>query len=75
MNSSIWFETLSLGWFIAHIKGLQVRFPINMYSKTCLKRPLKKKTKLVFKTDYHLMQVKSIAECSMRASCNTFNLH
>ena len=30
--------------------------------KTCLKRPLKKKTN--FKTDYHLMQVKSIAECS-----------
>ena len=34
------------------------------YSKTCLKRPLKKKTKLVFKTDFRLMQVKSIAECS-----------
>ena len=34
------------------------------YSKTCLERPLKKKLKLVFKTDYHLMQVKSIAECS-----------
>ena len=33
-------------------------------SKTCLKRPLKKKTKLVFKTDNCLMQVKSIAECS-----------
>ena len=35
------------------------------YSKTCLKRPLKKDQKLVFKTDYHLMQDKSIAECSM----------
>ena len=34
------------------------------YSKTFRKRPLKKKTKLVFKTDYRLMQVKSIAECS-----------
>ena len=35
------------------------------YSKTCLKRPLKKKRlKLGFKTDYRLMQVKSIAECS-----------
>ena len=44
------------------------------YSKTCLKRPLKKKTKkaatqkedqkLVFEIDYCLMQVKSIAECS-----------
>ena len=29
------------------------------YSKTCLKWPLKK----IFKTDYRLMQVKSIAEC------------
>ena len=35
-----------------------------MYSKTCLKRPLSKRPKLVFKTNYHLMQVKSIAECS-----------
>ena len=35
------------------------------YSKTCLMRPLKKEDqKLVFKTDYRLMQVKSIAECS-----------
>ena len=34
------------------------------YSKTCLKRPLQKKTKMVFKTDNRLMQVKSIAECS-----------
>ena len=48
----------------------------NIYCKTCLKWPLKKKTvlsghskrrpkiKLVFTTDYHLMLVKSIAECS-----------
>ena len=27
------------------------------YSKTCLKQPLKKKTKNVFKTDYRLMAV------------------
>ena len=31
-------------------------------NKTCLKLPLKKKTKMVFQTDYGLMQVKSIAE-------------
>ena len=31
----------------------------------------KRRPKLVFKTDYHLMQVKSIAECSKRAFCNT----
>ena len=34
------------------------------HSKTCLKRSIKKNTKLVFNTDYRLMQVKSIAECS-----------
>ena len=34
------------------------------YRKSCLKRSLKKKTKLVFKTVYRLIQVKSIAECS-----------
>ena len=33
---------------------------IVIYCKNCLKRPLKKK----FKTDYRLMQVQSIAECS-----------
>ena len=50
--------------------------PVNIYSKTCLKRPLKKKSKkLVFKADYRLMQVKSNAECSERAFCNTFDLH
>ena len=41
------------------------------YIKTCLKRPLKKmffRPKMVFKTDYRLMQVKSIAECSFRPS-------
>ena len=38
--------------------------PVLVYSKTCLKRPLKRRPKLVFKTDYRLMQVKSIAECS-----------
>ena len=32
------------------------------YSKTCLKRPLKKEDQeMVFKTDYRLMQVKSMA--------------
>ena len=32
--------------------------------KTCVKWPLSKGRKLVFKTNYRLMQVKSIAECS-----------
>ena len=35
----------------------------------------KRRQKLVFKTDYRLMQAKSIAECSKRAFCNTFDLH
>ena len=35
-----------------------------IYSKTCLKWPLKKNTKLVFNNNYRFMQVKSIAECS-----------
>ena len=25
MSSSIWFDTISLGWFIVHIKGSQIR--------------------------------------------------
>ena len=33
------------------------------YSRTCLKQPLKR-PKLVFKSDYCIMQVKSIAEFS-----------
>ena len=45
------------------------------YSKTCLERPLIKYQKLAFKTDNRLMHVKSIAECSKRAFCNTSDLH
>ena len=41
-----------------------VMLDIFMYSKTCGKRPLSKDHKLVSKTNYCLMQVKSIAECS-----------
>ena len=49
----------------------------NNYSKTCLKLATQKEDlKLVFKTDYGLMQVKNIAECSKGgAFCNTFDLH
>ena len=38
--------------------------------ETCLKRPQWNDQKLVFKTDYRLMKVKSIAECSKRTFCN-----
>ena len=37
---------------------------VSAYSKTCLRGHSKRTPKLVFKTDYRLMQVKSIAECS-----------
>ena len=43
---------------------ISVNFGIYNTVKTCLKRPLKKYQKLVFKNNYHLMQVKNIAECS-----------
>ena len=35
-----------------------------VYSKTCVKRPLSKRPKLVFKADYRLIQAKNIAEFS-----------
>ena len=44
--------------------GLENSTVQEQYSKTCLKQPLKKDQKLVFKTDYRLMQVKSIAPWS-----------
>ena len=36
----------------------------HIYSKTCVNSHSQKDRKLVFKTNYSLMQVKSIAECS-----------
>ena len=44
-----------------------------IYSKACLKHAAtqKENQKLFFTTDCHLMQVKSFAECSKRAFCNT----
>ena len=51
-------------------------YKIGQYSKPCLERPLKNNTQncCCFNTDYRLMQVKSITECS-KAFCNTFDLH
>ena len=34
------------------------------YSKTCLKESLKRRPKIGFKTDNHIMQIESIEECS-----------
>ena len=46
-----------------------------LYSKACLKGPLTNDKTKVFKTNDSLMKVKSIAECSLGAFCNTFDLH
>ena len=45
------------------------------YSKTCLKRPLNNRQNKGLKTNGSLMKVESIAECSLGAFCNTFDLH
>ena len=37
---------------------------LKLYVKICLKRPLKKKTKIGFQDNYRLIQIKRIAECS-----------
>ena len=54
--------TLSLIVFIKYKRYVSLHSSI--YSKTCVKRSLLKIPKMAFKIDYHLMQVKSIAECS-----------
>ena len=46
-----------------------------MYNGNIVKRPLKIGKTKVLKTDGSLMQVQSIAECSLGAFCNTFDLH
>ena len=45
------------------------------YSETCLKRPLKIDKAKVLKTNGSLMKVESIAECSLGAFCNNYDLH
>ena len=45
----------------------------NIRVKPVLSGHSKRRPKLVFKNDYYLMQVKSIAECSKRAFYNTFD--
>ena len=47
-------------------KQRSIQSCVSLYSATCLNRPLsKRQKKMVFKTNCRLMQVKSIAECSM----------
>ena len=45
------------------------------YSKICLKRPLKNRQNKGLKTNGSLMKEEIIAECSLGAFCNTFDLH
>ena len=47
----------------------------SVYSKTCLRRPLKNRQNKGVKTNGSLMKVESIAECSLGAFCNTFDLY
>ena len=47
---------------------------VNCTVKPVLSGHSKKRQKLFFKTDYRLKQVKSIAECSIGAFCNTLVL-
>ena len=56
-----------------HIKYVQLNESVNVfpvYSKTCLKRPIKYDKTKVFKTNGSLMKVKRIAQCSLGAFCN-----
>ena len=47
-----------------------------IHSETCLKQSLKnRQNKGLIKSCGTLMQVKSTANCSMGAFCNTFDLH
>ena len=48
------------GGFLKSVRGLMYCIS----SKTCVKQPLSKRQKMVLKTNYHLKQVKNIAECS-----------
>ena len=46
-----------------------------VYNKTCVKWPLKNRKKEILMTTGSSMKVESIAECSLGAFCNTFDLH
>ena len=49
-------------------------FSVSSLETTVIVKPVLSQ-KLVFKTDYRLIKVKSIAECSKRAFCSTLDLH
>ena len=58
-------------------KGLYIYRYALIFIHACIRRSgiIVKDQKLVLKTAYRLMLVKSIAECSKRAFCNKFDRH
>ena len=70
MNLKIWTMRIK----VMYSKSLLVNIGCNIIEwkylptvKSVLSNHSKRRPKLVFKTNYHLMQVKSIAECSKTA--------
>ena len=63
-----------IGIIVGIIVGQRQSKYIFIYSKICVKRPLSKDRKLVFKTNYRLMQVKSVAKCSKAIILQYFRL-
>ena len=59
-------DQLSLNTGQKYCRMLQL---VLLYSKTCFKGSLSKRPKIGFKTNYHLIQVKSIAECFNLSYC------
>ena len=59
-------DQLSLNTGQKYCRMLQL---VLLYTKTCFKGSLSKRPKIGFKTNYHLIQVKSIAECFNLSYC------
>ena len=57
------------------IKKMTKRYKVGYTVKPAFSSHSKVDQMLFFKTDYHLMHVKSIADCYKRVLCNTFDLH
>ena len=58
--------------FISEIKIIE--FVNMLYSKTCVKGPLSNRPQIGFKTNYCIMQFKSIAECSKGSILSIFRV-
>ena len=60
----LFFGVSDLVRLMSQLQGQARLLKLCLYSKTCLKWPLKEDEKMVFKTNDSLMQFKHIAECS-----------